>query len=60
MDAGLKYNMIYKRKLVETSAHPLDIRLSQIVIFHRSGSQTNPVLTAAQISDKIAGFFFYI
>jgi hypothetical protein len=57
MDAGLKYNMIYKGKLTETSAKPLDIRHSQIVLMHRTASQSNPSLTPAQISEKIAGYF---
>jgi hypothetical protein len=57
MDAGLKYNMIYKGKLTETSAKPLDIRHAQIVMMHRAASAKNPSLTPAQISDKIAGFF---
>ncbi len=34
MDVGLKYNMIYKGKLTETSAKPLDIRHSHIVLMH--------------------------
>ncbi len=41
MDAGLKYNMIYKGKFLETSVKPLDIWHSQIVMMHRSASQTN-------------------
>jgi hypothetical protein len=57
MDAGLKYKMICKGKLVETSTKPLDIRHSQIVMMHRSASHTNPSLTLSQISDKIAGYF---
>jgi hypothetical protein len=57
IDAGLKYHMLYKGKLTETSAKPLDIRHSQIVMMHRAASAKNPSLTPAQISDKIAGFF---
>jgi hypothetical protein len=57
MDAGLKYNMIYKGKLTETSTKPLDIRHSHIVMMHRTASAKNPSLTPAQISDKIAGCF---
>jgi hypothetical protein len=57
MDAGLKYNMIYKGKLTETSAKPLDIRHSQIVLMHRTASQKHPSLTPALISDKIASYF---
>ncbi len=57
MDTGLKYNMIYKGKLTETSAKPLDIRHSKIVLMHRTALQKKPSLTPAQISDKIASYF---
>jgi len=57
IDAGLKYHMLYKGKLTKTSAKPLDIRHSQIVMMHRAASVKNPSLTPAQISDQIAGFF---
>jgi hypothetical protein len=59
MDAGLKYIMIYKGKLVETSAKFLDIQHSQIVLMHLTASQNNPLLTPAQISDKIAENFLH-
>ena len=55
-DAGLKYNIIYKGKLTETSAKALDIRHSHIVMMHRAASAKYPSLTPAQISDKIAGY----
>ena len=57
IDAGLKYNMIYKGKPTGTSTKPLDIRHSKIGMMHRAASGKNPSLTPTQISDKMAGYF---
>jgi hypothetical protein len=55
--AGLVYNFVDKGKLKPSSPGPNTIRHAQIVWKHRDLQRKNPSLTAAQISDKIAGFF---
>ena len=55
--AGLVYNSVNKGKLKPTSPGQNTIRYAQIVWKHRDLQRKNPSLTAAQISDRIAGFF---
>jgi hypothetical protein len=55
--ARLVYNSVNKGKLKPTSPGRNAIRHAQIVWKHRDLQRKNPTLTAAQISDRIAGFF---
>jgi hypothetical protein len=55
--AGLVYNSVNKGKLKPTSPGPNTIRHAQIVWKHRDLQRKNPSLTAAQVSDRISGFF---
>jgi hypothetical protein len=53
----LIFKQLHSGRLIYTSVTPLDVRHTQVTWKHRETSRRKPLLTATQISKKIAGFF---